>query len=111
MATSFDIEVEQGSNYEVSLIASGNGAALNLNNYGLSGYVRYRYGSTGIVVDLEPTMVTGAANITGHFTIDLDSSELAIPFGRFMYSIEAYSGLDVFKLYKGSFDVLPEITY
>ncbi len=111
MATSFDIEVEQGGGYNCSLIASGGGVGLNLNGYGLSGYVRYQYGSTGIILDLAPTMVTGAANITGHFTINLDSSELNVPFGRFLYSIEAYSGLDVFKLYNGNFDVLPEITF
>lgn len=111
MATSFDIEVEQGGNYTVSLIASGGGAALNLNNYGLSGHARYRYGSTGYLIDLAPTKVTGAANITGHFTIDLDSSELTIPFGQFLYSIEAYSGVTVHKLYQGDFNVLPEITF
>lgn len=111
MATTFDIEVEQGGNYDASLIASGDGAALNLSVWGLSGVVRYRYGSTGYLLDLTPTKVTGAANVTGHFTIDLNSADLTMPFGTFLYSIEAYSGYDTFKLYKGSFDVLPEITY
>lgn len=110
MATSFDIEVEQGGDYGVTLIASGNGAALNLNNYGLSGIVRFRYGSTGILVDLEPTKVA-AASTSGHFTLDLNSTDLDLPFGRFLYEIEAYSGVEVYKLYKGNFDVLPEITY
>lgn len=111
MATTFDIEVEQGGNYNVSLIASGGGAALNLNNYGLSGQVRFRYGSTGYLLNLQPTKVTGAANVSGHFTLDLDSSDLVVPFGQFLYSIEAYSGVTVHKLYQGDFNVLPEITF
>ena len=111
MATSLDIEVEQGGNYSTTLIASGDGSALNLNNYGLSGFVRFRYGSTGILLNLQPTMVTGAANITGHFTLDLDSADLVLPFGQFLYGIEAYSGATVHKLYKGNFNVLPEITF
>ncbi len=109
MATSFDIEVEQGGNYEVSLIASGGAIALNLANYGVSGQVRYQYGSTGILLDLAANITTGAA--VGAFTLDLNSSDLDMPFGRFLYDIEAYSGLQVYKLYKGNFDVLPEVTY
>ena len=108
MATSFNIEVEQGGNYSVTLIASGNGAALNLSNYGISGQVRYQYGSTGILLDLGSNITTGAA---GAFTLTLDSNDLNMSFGRFLHDIEAYSGVQVFKLYKGNFDVLPEITY
>jgi hypothetical protein len=109
MATSFDIEVEQGGDYEVSLIASGGGAALNLANYGISGQVRYQYGSTGILLDLGSNIVTGVG--LGAFTLNLNSSDLDLPFGRFLYDIEAYSGVQVFKLYKGNFDVLPEVTF
>lgn len=109
MATSFNIEVEQDGDYEVSLIASGGGAALNLANYGFSGQVRYQYGSTGILLDLATNIITGAA--VGAFTLDLNSSDLDMPFGRFLYDIEAYSGTQVYKLYKGNFDVLPEITF
>ncbi len=108
MATSFDIEVEQGGNYSVSLIASGNNAALNLSNYGISGQVRYQYGSTGILLDLGANVTTGAA---GAFTLTLDSNDLNLPFGRFLYDMEAYSGVQVYKLYKGNFDVLPEVTF
>jgi hypothetical protein len=111
MATSFDIEVEQGGNYSATLIASGNNAALNLSNYGLSGQVRYQYGSTGILLNLGANITTGVAGVTGHFILTLDSSDLNLPFGRFLYDIEAYSGVQVYKLYKGNFDVLPEVTF
>ena len=111
MATSFDIEVDQGGDYSVALIASGNNAALNLANYGISGQVRYQYGSTGILLNLGSNITTGVAGVTGHFTLTLDSNDLDLPFGRFLYDIEAYSGVQVFKLYKGNFDVLPEVTF
>lgn len=111
MATSFDIEVDQGGDYSISLIASGNNSPLNLSSYAFSGVVRYQYGSTGILLNLASNIITGSSFATGHFALNLDSTDLNLPFGKFLYDIEAYSGNQVYKLYKGSFSVFPEVTF
>ena len=102
MAFSFDIQVIKGDGiYSREFVASGDDQVLNLNNYGLSGYVKFRHGSTNILLDLEPEKKPGS-EADGVFSINLDSNELTIPFGGFFYNLDAYSGNATFSLYRGT---------
>ena len=50
MATSYDLNVTQGSTFNVRLTTKdSNGSALNLSGYGVSGYIRNKYSDTTII--------------------------------------------------------------
>ena len=60
MATSYDFTVTQGSELDVQLkVTDENGVALNLSGFDVRGSVKYKYGDTGSLIDLDPVIATG----------------------------------------------------
>jgi hypothetical protein len=122
MATVYNFDASQGSELSVRLnVKDTNGNAINLSGYGARGVVKYRYSSAGSLVDLSPTIVSGAggdALISGLIDIYLSGTQTVdLPVGQFVYDIERYPtgvGVDVngavVKLMKGDFNVYPEVT-
>ena len=113
MATSYNITGYQGDYIQLTLnLKDSNGAALNLSGYQVRGQVRASYGSTGVLLDLNPTITdvlsgTMAININSYISAD-------IPISDHVYDIERYpSGIltgNSIKLLRGKFTILPEVT-
>ena len=113
MATYYNITGYQGDYIQLTLnLKDSNGAALNLNGFGVRGQVRSSYGATGVLLDLNPTItnvLSGimAININSYISADL-------PVSDHIYDIERYpSGIltgNSIKLLRGKFTILPEVT-
>jgi hypothetical protein len=107
----YDISITQGQNYDlVAGVTNASGQAVNISGYNLRGQVRYSYGSTGILLNLEPEIVS---SVSGIFQINLTASETAsLPTTVAVYDIEKYSENDVVvnKILNGTFTINPEVT-
>jgi hypothetical protein len=113
MATFYNITGYQGDYIQLTLnLKDSNGTALNLSGYQVRGQVRSSYGSTGVLLDLNPTITnvlsgTMAININSYISAD-------IPISDHVYDIERYpSGIltgNSIKLMRGKFSILPEVT-
>jgi len=113
MATFYNITGYQGDYIQLTLnLKDSNGTAVNLSGYGVRGQVRASYGSTGVLLDLNPTITnvlsgTMAININSYISAD-------IPISDHVYDIERYpSGIPTgnsIKLMRGKFSILPEVT-
>lgn len=113
MATFYNITGYQGDYLQLTLnLKDSNGIALDLSGYGVRGQVRYSYGATGVLLDLNPTIIS---NISGSIAVNIDSYISAnIPVSDHVYDIERYpSGVltgNSIKLMRGKFSILPEVT-
>jgi len=113
MATFYNITGYQGDYIQLTLnLKDSNGSVINLSGYGVRGQVRTSYGSTGVLLDLNPTITnvlsgTMAININSYISAD-------IPISDHVYDIERYpSGIltgNSIKLMLGKFTILPEVT-
>lgn len=112
MASSYNIEINQGETYSNTLIGSGSAAALNLVNYTATGSIRSSYGATGVLYHLTGLSIpTGTASL-GYILLDIPyGATAALPAGELLYDIEVYSGQQYYKASKGKVIVNPEISY
>jgi hypothetical protein len=114
MATFYNITGYQGDYIQLTLdLKDSNGTAVNLSGYGVRGQVRASYGSTGVLLDLNPTISGNGSS--GIVSINIDSYISAnIPISDHVYDIERYpSGIltgNSNKLIGGKFIILPEVT-
>jgi len=113
MATSYNITAYQGDYIQLTLnIKDSNGSAINLNGYGVRGQVRASYGSTGVLLDLNPIITN---NASGSIAININSYiSQDLPVNDHIYDIERYpsnilTGNSI-KLMQGKFTILPEVT-
>ena len=113
MATNYDLNITQGSQFEVTLRAkdsAGNG--IDLTNYTASGFAKYRYSDTGVLLNLNPAPRTGDAGASGYLDIVLSGVHTKdVPVVQAVYDIEIYSGEYHEKLIYGYVNILPEVTY
>jgi len=111
MATNYDLNITQGSKYEVRLVAKDeNGAAINLSGYAISGLVKNQYSDTTSILDLKPSGVAGFI-ASGYIDIKLNGADTTgLPITQGVYDIEIYSGTYVEKLIYGYANILPEVT-
>ena len=107
----YNISINQGESYnlDTSLISSS-GTSVNLSGYYLRGQVRYSYGSTGVLLNLSPTI----SNATGGaINVALTPAQTAsLPTTIAVYDIESYvSGEStVNRVLNGLFSISPEVT-
>ena len=113
MATFYNITGYQGDYIQLTLnLKDSSGIALNLSGYEVRGQVRASYGSTGVLLDLNPTITN---ELSGLMAININSYISAdIPISDHVYDIERYpSGIltgNSIKLMRGKFSILPEVT-
>ena len=131
MATSYDLNITQGSSYNIRLKTKDvNGNALNLSGYHVSGYIRNKYSDTTYLLDFSPIIVSGQSVPTTPLNLSNDAifsglidinlhptGTAALPITQALYDIEIYSGTAedreslVFKILNGKANVHPESTY
>lgn len=106
----YNISINQGESYnlDASLISSS-GTNVNLNGYSIRGQVRYSYGSTGILLDLEPQITNYASGLINISLLPIETA--ALPITVAVYDIESYSGESVVnRVLNGTFSISPEVT-
>lgn len=113
MATSYNISTYQGDFLQATLsLKDTNNNPISLTGYDVRGQVRTSYGSTGVLLNLNPTITNSASGLVS-IAIPSETTE-NIPVGIFVYDIERFpSGIETgnsIKLMVGKFIVLPEST-
>jgi hypothetical protein len=107
----YNIIVNQGENFDLSAtLTNSSGVAIDLNGYSLRGKAKYSYGSTGILVDLAPTITSA---VSGIIAVNLTAAQTAnLPITVAVYDIEKYTAGDavVSRVLNGSFVITPEVT-
>lgn len=110
--STYDIDIIAGNTLLLQLTANGSdGLPINLSGYGARGYIRYSYGSTGVLFDLNPQIhpsyASGLVSISGNAT---DTANLIV--GRVPYDLEIFnSGGYVTKFLRGYANISPEVTW
>jgi len=113
MVTIYNITGYQGDNINLNLnLKNESGSVIELDGYSMRGQVRYSYGSTGILLNLNPSIVNSQ---DGKVSINISSLESKnLPIGDHIYDVELYpSGIqdgNSNKILAGKFSVLPEVT-
>jgi hypothetical protein len=111
MANVYDLSIEQGSSFNLNLVAKdSSGTPLNLSGYAATGAIRYGFGSTGVLLNLtssiDPSYVSGIINVS--LTPEQTSS---LPVTKAVYDIEVYASNGyTFKAVRGYAEILPEVT-
>lgn len=113
MATSYNITGYQGDFIQLNLtVTNSTGSPISFSGYDIRGQVRASYGSSGILLDLNPVINIYSGNSSA-INISSFISE-NIPVGEFVYDVERYpSGITTgnsIKLLRGKFSILPEVT-
>jgi hypothetical protein len=111
MANSYDISIEQGSSFNLNLVAKDSlGTPLNLSGYSATGSIRYGFGSTGILLAINP--IVDSSYISGIINFSLSASQTSsLPVTKAVYDIEvsANNGY-TFKAIRGYAEISPEVT-
>ena len=120
MSSSYNFSVTQGSELSTRLTITNDDSPVNLSGFNVRGVVKHKYGDTGSLVDLNPTIVsgtTGSLYASGFVDIYLSGSQTAaLPVAEAKYDIERYvTGSEgqetaVVKMLNGKFTINPEVT-
>ena len=123
MAESYNFSIKQGSEFNVRLTITELSVPVNLSGYDVRSNVKFRYGDTGTLIDLKPTVVSGTEGAlypSGYVDIYLSGSETAaLPVAECVYDLERYTTTgvgdgaketSVIKMLAGKFTVNPEVT-
>ena len=107
----YNISINQGESYNLdATLISASGTNVNLSGYSLRGQARYSYGSTGVLIDLNPT-ITNATG--GNINVSLTPAQTAgLPTTIAVYDIESFVSGDstVNRVLNGLFSISPEVT-
>ena len=111
MATSYNLNVTKGQSLDVRLVAQDDDSLpLNLSGYSISGQAREKYSSSGILLNLSPSIVSGY-EASGYVDIKLSSSNtIDLPVTQAVYDVELHSGTYVTRLIEGYLNIYPEVT-
>ena len=115
MATSYDINLTRGSDFNVRLVVKDDaGASYNLTGFAVSGVVKNKYSDTGNLLDLNPEIVSGvngAGYVSGFIDISIIGSQTTgLPITQAVYDIEIYKGTYHQKVILGQANIYPEVT-
>jgi hypothetical protein len=109
---SYNIYIEQGASLNLSLTASDSGGnLLNLSGYNATGQVQYGYGSTGILLNLNPQIDPGF--VSGIINISVPSNQTTgLPVTKAIFEIDIYNTTGyMIKVLGGYFDINPGICF
>ena len=113
MATDYNLEITQGSDYSIRLnLKESDGSLVNLSGYSVSGFVKHRYSDTGVILDLLPSIAGDGTS--GVVDISLNAAQTSVlPIMEGIYDVEKYNSdyTSISKVLKGKVLVYPEVTY
>jgi hypothetical protein len=113
MASLFDLNILQGSNFDITVIAQeDDGAVIDLTGYSVFAKARFRYSDDepNVLLDLKPTIPTATAE-DGHIILSLTQTETAaFPVFQGLYEVEVIKGDVGMKVITGHLEVHPQIT-
>ena len=107
---SYNIHIEQGASLNLSLVASDSaGNLLNLSGYQATGQVKYGYGSTGMLLNLNPQI--DPSYVSGIINISVPSSQTATaPVTKAIFEVDIYNTTNYrVKILGGYCDISPGI--
>jgi hypothetical protein len=108
----YNISLNKGENFDfTATLQDSTGGAINLSGYNIRGYVRYNYASSGILIDLAPSI---SNSISGIVAVSLTPTQTAaLPVTVALYDMEKYTSGNaiVNRILNGSFTINPEVTY
>ena len=124
MATTYDINVTQGSTLDLRFTVNDSaGNPINLSGYSARGVVKFSYGTGSVLLDLSPIVRSGHVGDTtlgasGYLDVFVrPGSTSGLPIVQGVYDIERYETVPVtsgdwnaLKVVKGYFNVLPEVS-
>ena len=124
MATTYDINVTQGSTLDLRFTVNDSaGDPINLSGYSARGVAKFRYGTGSVLLDLDPTVQSGhAGDLTlgssGYIDVFVrPGSTSGLPIVQGVDDIERYETVpaasgdwNALKVVKGYFNVLPEVS-
>jgi hypothetical protein len=111
----FNLDINKGESYDLTAtLTNTEGVPVNISGYALRGKVRYSYGSTGILVDLSPTVVNATGGVINFNLTALETQDLPVTVA--VYDIERFvSGqspeITVTRVLQGTVNITPEATY
>lgn len=111
MATNYNLNLTQGSDFDIRLAAKDeNGSPIDLTAYSVSGHAKYRYSDSSTLLDLSPSRVDGYY-ASGYIDINIPAStSKALPVVQGVYDVEIYSGNYHQKVVHGRINIFPEVT-
>lgn len=112
MSAEYNLSISPGSRFRAQFTAKDtNGNALNISGYNARAYVRNKFSSSGILLDLLP-MISGTTAVSGIITVDLSATTTSgVPFGQFVWDLEIFTTEDnAYKLLKGRVVTYPEVS-
>ncbi len=109
MATSYDLNITQGSEFFVTFnLSDSAGSPIDLNQYQLRARAKHRYGDTGTLVNLSPYTGVPTSGIVNLKVLAADTA--ALPVCQGFYNLELYSGTYAENIIEGKIEVYPEAT-
>lgn len=115
--TNYNIITFQGSDLDLEIsIADALNTPYNFSGYGVRGQIRPSYGSSQVLLNLNPTI---SESSLGTINLNLSATVLSqMPVGQFVYDIERYltgslpfpDNSNTQKILKGKFSIMPEVT-
>ena len=113
MASLFDLNILQGSDFNITVIAlEDDGTVIDLTGYTASARARRRYSDDdpNVIIDLNPS-IPDATKEDGHVALILTRVETAaIPVFQGVYEVEVTKGDIGFKVISGQIEVHPQVT-
>ena len=118
MASSYDLNINQGESFSLRLTAKDSTSTpINMLGYTASGLFKFRYSNTGTIMDLAPVVVSGDypgydALPSGLIDVNLTAVQTAtLPVLEGRYDIEIHNaGGTVYRVLEGKIKVHPEVT-
>ena len=109
----YDLEIFKGSTYSLSVgLTDGDGVPIDLTNYDISGFLKFKYSDSTKLVSLSPLKTLPLAS--GIISLNIpDSGTSALPVTLGVYDVEIYhtGALTVDKILKGKAFIYPEVTF
>lgn len=104
-----NFNVNRGSTFSTRItMQNSDSTYINLSGYTVSGQARYSYSSSGVLVDLAPTIYS---HVSGMVDIEINATgTTALPIGEMFYDVKRYSGDYADKLVEGKLLVYDYIT-
>ena len=108
---SYDLQINQGTTFSMNMsLTDINGNPIDLTNANVSGFLKFRYGDTGILANLSVSKID--PYISGMVALNIAASgtqKLPITIG--CYDINMYQSGIVTKVLGGNAYIYPDVTY